>query len=84
MLITDQQQIITYYDALVNKDPSYVGIFFGGLKPHQYSVLQLAELVSQSLRMLSFLAILKIRSMSDIVPVKFVSRPKMLIKHLHQ
>ena len=32
MLITDQQQIITYYDALVNKDPSYVGIFFVGVK----------------------------------------------------
>jgi AraC family transcriptional regulator of adaptative response/methylated-DNA-[protein]-cysteine methyltransferase len=32
MLITDQNKIIQYYQALVNRDASYVGIFYVGVK----------------------------------------------------
>ncbi len=32
MLITEQQTISTYYDALINREPSYVGTFYVGVK----------------------------------------------------
>ncbi len=32
MLITDEKKIETYYQALLNKDSTYVGIFFAGVK----------------------------------------------------
>lgn len=32
MLVTDKQQINTYYQALIDREPSYVGIFYVGVK----------------------------------------------------
>lgn len=32
MLVTDQKMIKTYYQALLDKEPSYVGIFYAGVK----------------------------------------------------